>query len=192
VVFWAVITPWLVRNYVVFHKFILIRGDLGSELRAGNNPLAEGSWVREYRAGNNPVVLAEFQRMGEVAHDAKQGRLAIEWIKENPARFVSLSFRRFYCFWFSLRASEVPELRPTIFLLTPLSMLGLVLAIRRRIPCIFLFTTLLIFYPLVYYFTFPTDRYRHTIEPEMVMLATYWVVIKSKAKPRVEEPGARE
>lgn len=179
VVFWAVITPWLVRNYVVFHKFILIRGDLGSELRAGNNPLAQGSWVREYRAGNNAVLMAEFQRMGEAAHDAKQGRLAIEWIKENPVRFAKLSLLRFYCFWFSLRTSEVPKLRPILFFLTPLSIAGLVVAIRLRIPGVFLFATLLIFYPLVYYFTFPTDRYRQTIEPEMVMLATFWVVIKS-------------
>jgi hypothetical protein len=72
----------------------------------------------------------------------------------------------------------VPELQPILYFLTPLSLLGLVLAIRRRIPCIYLFTTLLIFYPLVYYFTFPTDRYRHTIEPEMLILATFWVVTK--------------
>ena len=187
VVFWAVITPWLVRNYVVFHKFILIRGDLGSELRAGNNPLAEGSWVREYRAGNNPVLMAEFQRMGEVAHDAKQRRLAIEWIEENPARFASLSCRRFYYFWFSNSLSEVATFRPVLFFLTPLSIAGLVVAIRRRIPCMFLFATLLLFYPLVYYFTFPTDRYRHTIEPEMVMLATYWLVTEGKSKSEKSE-----
>jgi len=194
-VFWAVITPWLVRNYVVFHKFILNRGDLGSELRAGNNPLADGTWVRAYRAGNDPVLLAEFQRMGEVAHDAKQGRLAMEWIKENPVRFAKLSCRRFVYFWFSPRVSEVGPLRPIlIFLLVPLSIAGLVLATRHRIPGMFLFVTLLLFYPMVYYFTFPTDRYRHTIEPEMVMLASFWLVTESKpgrSKVRTAKREAR-
>lgn len=191
VVFWAVITPWLVRNYVVFHKFILIRGDLGSELRAGNNPQAEGMWVWEYRAGNNPILFAEFQRMGEVAHDAKQRQLAIEWIKENPARFAKLSCRRFVYFWFADPKSEVQVLKPLLFLLTPLSIGGVLLCARRKIPATFLFATLLIFYPMVYYFTFPTDRYRHTIEPEMVMLATFWLVAESKKrKPKLPDSKA--
>ena len=55
---------------------------------------------------------------------------------------------------------------------------GLILAVRRRAPATFLLATIVIFYPLVYYITFPTDRYRHTIEPELVMLATYCLVAK--------------
>ena len=42
VVFWATLTPWLVRNYSVFGKPIFVRGDLGVELRVGNNPAGRG------------------------------------------------------------------------------------------------------------------------------------------------------
>jgi hypothetical protein len=35
------ILPWIIRNYVVFEKFIFIRSNLGLELRVSNNPSAE-------------------------------------------------------------------------------------------------------------------------------------------------------
>ena len=46
---------------------------------------------------------------------------------------------------------------------------------------VFLFASLVIFYPLVYYFAFPHPRYRHPIEPELLILGVYLV---SEARPR--------
>jgi hypothetical protein len=54
-----------------------------------------------------------------------------------------------------------------------LSFGGLVLAMRRRVQGVFLFATILASYPLVYYITFPQTRYRHPIEPEMIILSAY-------------------
>jgi len=171
-VFWATITPWLVRNYVVFDKVIFIRGDLGSELRAGNNSLAQGTWVPTYRAGNNPALFAQYKRMGEVAYDAEQARLAKQWITENPERFRALIGRKLLYFWYGLPETPLPRLGHFLFFaLTVTSLGGLLLAFVRRLPGVFLFATLMIFYPLVYYITFPTMRYRHPIEPALVILA---------------------
>jgi hypothetical protein len=39
----------------------------------------------------------------------------------------------------------------------------------------FLFATLVIFYPLVYYVTSPTARYRHAIDPELAILAVFLI-----------------
>src|SRR5262249_13795870 len=33
-----VVTPWLIRNYLVFHRFVPIRSGLGLQLYHGNNP----------------------------------------------------------------------------------------------------------------------------------------------------------
>ena len=126
VVFWVTISPWLVRNYVVFHKFILIRGDFGSELRAGNNPKAHGEWEREYRAANNRELFDEFARIGEVADNDKQTELAKEWIRENPARFVALTGRRFVYFWIGPPNSDVRVLRPLIVFVSLFSIGGLI------------------------------------------------------------------
>jgi len=40
---------------------------------------------------------------------------------------------------------------------------------------VFLFATLLLFYPLIYYISVPEARYRHAIEPELAILAVFLV-----------------
>ena len=186
-VFWAVLTPWLVRNYIVFDKFI-IRGDLGSELHTGNNRLADGGWVPTYRPGNNSFLYAQYKEMGEAAFDNEQGRAARTWIAEDPARFLALSCRRVFFFWFgcggdpTLRASE----KLLLFCWIVLAFGGLLLAAKRRVHGTFLFAALLIFFPLIYYITFPTDRYRHAIEPELVILAV-WLLVSDR-KPATSQP----
>jgi hypothetical protein len=61
---------------------------------------------------------------------------------------------------------------------------GLMLAAKRRIHGVFLFATLLGFYPLIYYFTFPTPRYRHAIDPELVILAVFLISSFPVFRPR--------
>ena len=38
VLFFAVIAPWCIRDYRVFHKFVPIRGNFGVEFHLGNTP----------------------------------------------------------------------------------------------------------------------------------------------------------
>jgi len=178
--FWAVITPWLVRNYVVFHKFIFIRSDFGSELRAGNNPEAVGTWVQHYRVGNNYVLFNQYRQMGEVSFDAEQGRLAKQWIAENPRRFLWLCYRRVYFFWTGWPERETQRIQPIFIFLSLLGIGGLLAALRRRIHGVFLFASLLAFYPLVYYMVFPTDRYHHPIEP-ILMVLSVWLLLTDRA-----------
>ena len=174
VVFWAVITPWLVRNYIVFDKLIFVRGDFGSELRTGNNPLAKGTFVPSLRAGSNGALTAQYQKVGEVAWDAQQSLLARTWIAENPGKFLELSCMRIFLFW-----SRPPERLPfhslhallACVMLLPIA--GLYLAVRRKTHGVFLFITLVLFYPLIYYLTFTSPRYRHPIEPELLILAVW-------------------
>jgi len=42
VVFFLVLTPWLVRNYEVFGRFVFLRDDFGLQVRLGNGPSADG------------------------------------------------------------------------------------------------------------------------------------------------------
>ncbi len=185
-VFWVVITPWIVRNYVVFDKLIFIRGDLGSELRTGNNPLAKGMWVPEYRAGGNNTYFAQYQQMGEVAYDKEQTRLAKQWIAEDPVRFLALSCRRVFYFWVGLPDLRLRLFTPLYVGLAMIGFAGLLRAARQHLRGVFLFASLIGFYPLIYYITFPMDRYHHPIEPELLILAIWLLVSDVKhGQPRV-------
>src|SRR5271167_1652838 len=184
--FWMTMMPWLVRNYAVFHKPVFVRDNVGVEIRCGNNPLAEGTWVGMYHPSQNPILYREYQQMGEAAYSAEQMRLAKQWIAENPRQFAIVTFRKFIFYWNGLpRLSKIQALeqfKNSLFLASSLlSIAGLVLAIRNRVHGIFLFASLLIFYPLVYYVSFPHPRYRHPIDPELVMLGVY---LFSQASPR--------
>jgi len=53
---------------------------------------------------------------------------------------------------------------------------GLFLAFKRRLHGVLLFATLLLSYPLIYYITFTETRYRHAIEPELVILSAFLLV----------------
>jgi len=191
VIFWMTLLPWLARNYAVFGKPVFLRANFGNELRIGNNPLAEGPYVLAYHPADNPFLRAKYQQMGELAFCAEQGRLAREWIAQHPGKFVVVSLRRVVYFWNGLpRQFRIPwlaEIRNSHFLLVSVvGIWGLLLALKRRVHGVFLFASLLVFYPLVYYICFPEPRYRHPIDPELFILGVY-LVSQARIRPASED-----
>lgn len=182
IMFWAVITPWLVRNYFAFGNPLLLRSGMGVNLRAGNNPDAHGSWAVNYTC-NNPALLAQYNRMGEAAYDAEQGRQAREWIAEDPQSFVLLTARRVFYVWYGIPEVVLRYCQPLFIGMNVMAIGGLLLALRQRVRGVFLFASLIAVYPLIYYMTFASDRYHHPIEPELVILAMCALVSDKKADP---------
>ncbi len=177
VTFWVALTPWLARDYVVFHHPIFIRSDFGVELRGGNNSDSFGLWVRRYHPGNNASLFAQYKAMGELNFSNLQGQIARKWIAENPTQFFTLIGRRFVYFW-TLILQLAPQLGYMLLMgsISILSFAGVWLAFAQDLNGAFLFLTLLVFYPLTYYITFPTARYRHAIDPELLVLAVFTLV----------------
>jgi 4-amino-4-deoxy-L-arabinose transferase-like glycosyltransferase len=178
--FLVVMSPWLIRNDLVFHKKFLIRGNFGVELHCGNNDMAEGVWVAMAHPTQSVVEYEKYKSMGEVGYVSMTQKNTVAWIKAHRHRFAILTLRRFIYFWNGLpRLSAIPYLEQTknsLFLATSvLGWWGLFLAIRRRIHAIWLFASLLIFYPAVYYITFPHPRYRHPLDPVILILGVFLV-----------------
>lgn len=61
------------------------------------------------------------------------------------------------------------------FLASALAFAGLWLTWRHGKPAVFLFACLLALYPLPYYLVSPFPRYKHAIEPVMILLIVYAV-----------------
>jgi 4-amino-4-deoxy-L-arabinose transferase-like glycosyltransferase len=176
--FAATIAPWSVRNFEVFGKFIFIRSNFGAELRLGNGPGADGTWMSYVHPSQNIVEFRRYQQLGEVAYVAMRKREAIDFIRADYGRFAWISLKRFVYYWGGLpRSSEIPALAPfknSIFLASSvLAWWGLVRALRKRRPGAWLFLWLIVTYPAIYYFVFPHPRYRHPIEPELGILIVY-------------------
>jgi 4-amino-4-deoxy-L-arabinose transferase-like glycosyltransferase len=175
------VTPWMVRNYEVFGRFVFIRSNFGAELRLGNRMGADGLWKWQLHPSQNTAEFNAYRQMGELEFAHERGREAMEFIRTHPAMFATLSLKRAYYFWFGTpRTSGTPGLsrsRYVFFLLsTVLAFGGLWLVIKQKKPGAFLYASLILIYPLVYYITFPHPRYRHPIEPEMMILGVWFVI----------------
>ena len=177
-VFILVLSPWLVRNYEAFGRLAFIRDDFGLQFRLGNNKLADGISIVALQPNLNKLELEKFQRLGEIAYEADCRRLAFEWIRAHPGRFAVISMKRFLYYWNGMPRptdSTAPwDFRSSLFLASSvLAIWGLGRALRQKQSGAWLFAGLVAAYPTVYYFVYPHARYRHPIEPELVILAVF-------------------
>jgi 4-amino-4-deoxy-L-arabinose transferase-like glycosyltransferase len=175
-IFVAVLSPWVVRNYLVFHRFIPLRSNFGAELRMGNADDAVGLWRFWTHPSSNVLELQRYRDLGEIAYVHMRQQQAVEFIRAHPAKFAKLCVRRAVFFWYGTPRDTGMEIltegRNIGFLLSSiLAFGGLWVMWRRRNPATFLVASLLFAAPLIYYVTFPHPRYRAPIEPEMLILA---------------------
>jgi 4-amino-4-deoxy-L-arabinose transferase-like glycosyltransferase len=196
VVFIACITPWTVRNYRTFGKFIFIRDNFGAELRLGNGNGADGTWMLYLHPTQDLYALRQYTAMGELAYIAMRKRQALDYIKADYGRFAILCLKRFIYYWNGPpKVSEIwwlAEVRNWLFLASSvLTFWGLGRALRRRKPGAWLLFWLVLLYPAIYYVVFPMQRYRHPIEPELTILGVYLITEASRKGETADEPAPR-
>ncbi|MBZ5680536.1 MAG: glycosyltransferase family 39 protein [Acidobacteriia bacterium] len=180
VVFFACITPWLVRNYEVFGKFIFIRDNFGAELRLGNGNGADGTLMLYLDATHDVYAMRQFQTMGELPYIAMRKQQALDYIEADYGRFAGLCVKRFIYFWAGPPKDTQPwwlnPAKNSLFLASSVLMFwGLGRALRSRKPGAWLLFWLVLLYPAVYYVVYSISRYRHPIEPVIAILCVYLV-----------------
>ena len=178
--FLACVAPWTYRNWRAFHAFIPMRSNFGAELYAGNGPGAYG-----FRYGvliglpEQDVQHRLYVQLGELAYVHQRSQLAKAWISANPARFAALSLKRFYFFWASVPHPSdkhwfLDLVRQINYCLPSITgLLGLALSLHRRIPAAWLFAWAFVLLPVTYYFVTVEARFRHPLEPLIVILSVY-------------------
>ncbi|HVB58744.1 MAG TPA: glycosyltransferase family 39 protein [Candidatus Acidoferrales bacterium] len=173
--------PWTVRNYAIFHKFVPLRSSLGLELYIENNE----------NYGNHPRVwpynitrereVYRFFRMGESAFMDEEMHKALQFIFSHPRAELRLCSYRFVSFWMGTPdplqdffASDSLFLR-TVFLASFLLLLGtlagIVVLFRKHDGFAFPLASFPVIFPLIYYITHASLRYRHSIDPILVLLS---------------------
>ncbi len=185
-----VISPWIIRNAVVFHELILVRDNFGLEIGVSNNPCAAFSYVLNEQSGcfgaTHPNVSYDealrVRQLGEASYNHVRLHEGVDWIRNNPARFLSLIAQRFVAFWFP-NASGNPFQQPRLsraqwitYLSTLFSIPGLVLMWRNQRAAALLMMLWLVMFPLVYYLTQFSDRYRRPIFWITLLCSSYLLV----------------
>jgi 4-amino-4-deoxy-L-arabinose transferase-like glycosyltransferase len=194
IVYGLVISPWFVRNYVVFGQFAFIKSNFGNELYLGTK--GDTIWGnKEGISGGGDVKSAfteteqEFlKQANEVMRNGFLLRKAIAFIVEHPIRFTEQTLIRFSRFWTFMRLEQqwTAQISLAIYLmLLILAASGLLLS-RAKGQDVRLVLLFLLSLPLPYYFTVVhIFRYRYPIEPLLMIFASYtvyWLIFHSVSR----------
>jgi 4-amino-4-deoxy-L-arabinose transferase-like glycosyltransferase len=194
--------PWTVRNYIAFHKLVPLRSNFALELWVGNND--------SYDEGSRAVPpidparqeLREYVRVGETAFMAVKWRTATLFIRTHPRLEAKLWGRRFVAMWIGaenpVQGFQDAETRLVRIVLISNSLaamgtlVGIVVLISRRSIYAFPLAAAPVVYPLVYYATHASLRYRHPIDPVLlVLLATGMTgLLGLRGAPSVQGPAS--
>ena len=199
----AVVLPWIVRNYLQLGSVFWMRDGFGIELQLSNNPIARpmyydaqaflgGNVFRFFgdffqdRAGedqkagmgNHAVDRAEalrLGRIGEVEYFHQRGVLGQQWIRSHPRRFAELTAARAWYFWFPRFRRLSSTLLAAAVSLGGLVGLALAIRLKRRLAAS-LFGLVWLVYPLPYYLVLIDPRYRYPIYSQALLLIAFLVV----------------
>jgi len=176
----VVISPWLIRNRVVLGKWVFLRDNAGFEFALGNFPGSPGVPFAGGHPAVNPRVFQQYQDWGELTFIARKHDEATRWVHAHPGDFLALSLKRVKDFWDGSELNYEPPSDPwrpwMVMVESAPAQLGLLLAGVRRIKNILPIALVVLAYPLPYYIVYTNPRYRHAIEPFMVILIGYFVV----------------
>jgi hypothetical protein len=178
------ISPWIIRNYVTFGRFVPLRDCLGIALYTSNNSCAQATLEANLLSGchqaTDPIGSASENRlvaqMGEVAYNEDRTRKATAWMEANPSRFVSLTAQRIRYFWF-------PQRQPAVWLVTACGFAGLILLLLRERPMGVVFLIALLAYSSLYYLIGAEERYLYPCYWCVCLCAGYFAASLAKWSP---------
>lgn len=168
----VVLTPWMVRNYVVFGKFVFIKSNFGQVLYASNNERVS-PW--ESYAYVDVKEKALLQQMGEIAHNRYSLLRGLAWIGAHKYEYALRCLKRIPAFWLENPAAGIKSrvwLTYQVLLLMS-AVIGLWGHWHRTPVTVFCFVMLLTI-PSVYYLTgvFDGHRLRLPFDPLLTIFAS--------------------
>lgn len=185
VTFVLVIAPWVFRNSILHNKPTGIETSMGYNLYLGYHPQGNGSFL----FGPSLDLLTI---MDDAERDEVGRQQALEFIKEQPERFIPLTFNRLG-FFFGLEKRVlmyfysnnifgfIPKpilLIISAILLLPFTIVSISamfgLSLLRRRPQTILLLLLLVAYLLPHVFILAEDRFHLALVPYFAILAAYF------------------
>jgi len=177
----ATLSPWLIRERVVFHRWIPMRDSMGLELWMGNNGYTTRFTSDQIHPLHDAAELAAYDK-GELAYMDHKAQQADAYIAAHQGWYAWMCVRRAVYLWtgywsFSKEylAMEPADLAniPFATSLTVVGLLGWWAAARRKPFEAMRYGGVLFLFPMVYYFAHPEPYHMRPLDPLLVMLACY-------------------
>lgn len=165
-----IILPWEIRNYCILDKIIPITSAGGANLYIANNPVSTGGSVG-YRELMKAGVFHLGEDEDEIEYNSYYRAKAVTFIKNNPGRFIRLSFKRLLWFYhLDYHYDGGPVLVMIFHLLLVLAVIGAWLS-RSHWRKTILLGMVVINFTIVHMIFLPEGRYRLPIVPFLLAFA---------------------
>jgi hypothetical protein len=180
IVFALVMSPWWIRNERALHAFVATRSNFGAELYESTLESHDAfPWGPTLPMWSGDPKFQLYVRMGEVRYSAMRKQEAMARIHANPGIFLRHSIDRFLFFWINI--PHPPENHPmqefgrrlNYSFLSLAGLMGLALALRRRVEGAGLMAWMFLLAPLPYYLVTVQARFRHPLEPLITILSVF-------------------
>ncbi len=179
------VSPWVARNYLIYHQFILTTWIAQYNLWVGNTLLSDGGQI----SGGFNVLVDYTDKYGFMDLKAKANQEFFSFLLIHPFVFIKLCFVRFIRyfslirpmgFWFYQagigRMLMVGASFLWIAFLFITGFSGLIAALREKKQIFYYLVILTLTSPLVLISTVVQSRYRFQIYPFLALFAGYMVV----------------
>ena len=172
VIIFLAISPWTLRNYLVYREFLLLNSNAGYALYASNNPSLGTNWRNELVVVPVPEELAG---RNEAQLDRALTRKGVEFILTDPERYLGLTLNKtleYIRFWPSSDSSRISNLNRVLSfgLYLPFMVLGLALSVSRWRNFVPLYLFMII-HTGIHLLSWPSPRYRLPVDAVLMVFA---------------------
>ncbi len=172
--------PWTIRNYAVFHRFVPLRSNFPLELYIGNNENYDDQRPRYPGMVTKDRETWRYIKMGETPFMDEEMRKAKKFIVSHPRVEAILFYERFIAFWGGIPNPIDKFMATDSWLVRSLilcamisgvgAVAGMLVLVWKRSDYVIPLAVYPIVFPFLYYITHTSLRYRHPIEPEILLL----------------------
>jgi 4-amino-4-deoxy-L-arabinose transferase-like glycosyltransferase len=172
--------PWTMRNYFVFHRFVPLRSNFAFELWLGNNDIFDWHAVNGRKFITKYEEERRYTQLGEMGYMQEKWAKAIPFIESHPGLVLQLTGRKIVATWLGTEnpwhdflGTDSAFIR-MLFVTNLVALVGmlagsLILLVRRSMY-FFPLVVAPVIYPILYYVTHTSLRYRHAIDPVVMLL----------------------
>jgi hypothetical protein len=180
----AFIVPFTIRNYLVYHEFLLLNSNAGYAMFSAQNPM-HGTTFQEFEGAPMPPDLIGVG-LNEAQLDRELMRRGIGFVLAEPGRYILLSLSRavdYFQFWPTSDTTLLNNIgRVSSFgVFMPFMLYGLFLALRYALQRsnhvkvttspLMLCVLFILTYSALHIFTWAMPRYRLPVDAVMLSFA---------------------
>lgn len=184
------LSPWTIRNYLVFKAFIPLCTEGGWNLYSFNNRSAyeniDGVLQDMSKLNEYPLSLSVASNQSELIQDSIFYKEAFQFIAAHPAQFIRVSLYRVYLFWRLSPPALYSDLHKTIYVFFDVPVIifgffGLIVYFRKNGVANYkgwILVSPLIVFTGIHAITLPQEVYRIHLMPIVIGFAVYYIVDK--------------